>query len=84
MAVGLVAMGAPMALFPQPSFGMSTDLKVVESKIDTRDDLLHALRGQRLNIPDLEALISHWPHSVHTQIDHLREDVNQKLQEYGR
>ncbi|KAI4244340.1 MAG: hypothetical protein L6R40_003066 [Gallowayella cf. fulva] len=49
--------------------------------IVTRNELLASLRGRTLEIPDLQALLSHWPQYVHLELDRLRKDVDRKLHE---
>lgn len=51
--------------------------------IVTRNELLASLRGRTLEIPDLQALLSHWPQYVHLELDRLRKDVDRKLHEYA-
>ncbi|KAL8765569.1 MAG: hypothetical protein Q9209_007400 [Squamulea sp. 1 TL-2023] len=50
-------------------------------QIRSRDELVTSLRGRTLEIPDLQALLSHWPQYVHLEFDRLRDDVDGKLHE---
>ncbi|KAL8679066.1 MAG: hypothetical protein Q9186_004606 [Xanthomendoza sp. 1 TL-2023] len=50
-------------------------------QICSREELLASLRGRTLNVPDLQALLSHWPQYVHLELDRLRRDVDAKLHE---
>ncbi|KAI1503050.1 terpenoid synthase [Biscogniauxia marginata] len=46
----------------------------------TRKQLVALIRGSRITIPDLELLMSHWPHGVHPDIDKLEQDVQRSLE----
>jgi hypothetical protein len=45
-----------------------------------RQQLLKSLRGRSIHIPDLQALLAQWPQDVNTQLEHLKKDVDEKLQ----
>lgn len=51
-------------------------------EINARDQLLQSLRGRTLRIPDLPALLQHWPQYVNLELDRLRGHADTKLQEY--
>ena len=50
-------------------------------KPEDREQLLQSLRGRKLRIPDLQALVRQWPQYVNPELDRLRADVDQRLQE---
>ncbi|CAO1606118.1 hypothetical protein XANCAGTX0491_009618 [Xanthoria calcicola] len=50
-------------------------------EINARDQLLQSLRGRTLRIPDLPALLQHWPQYVNLELDRLRGHADTKLQE---
>lgn len=41
--------------------------------------LLKSLQGRMLHIPDLQAMMSHWPQYVSPELDRLRADVDETL-----
>ncbi|KAI4222973.1 MAG: hypothetical protein LQ349_007522 [Xanthoria aureola] len=49
-------------------------------EIDARDQILQSLRGNTLKIPDLQALLQHWPQYVNLEVNRLRGYVDKKLQ----
>lgn len=51
-------------------------------EIDPRDQILQSLRGNTLKIPDLQALLQHWPQYVNLEVDRLRRYVDKKLRAY--
>lgn len=46
-----------------------------------REEILSALRGQSLHIPDLQALLSDWPQYVSPELGRLRGECDKKYQE---
>ena len=48
---------------------------------EDREQLLQSLRGRKLRIPDLQAMLKHWPQYVHPELDCLRKDVNRHFRE---
>ena len=48
----------------------------------SRQQLLKSLQGRSLRIPDLQALLKHWPQYVNPELEHLQRDVNERLQRY--
>ncbi|KAL9042707.1 MAG: hypothetical protein Q9180_000409 [Flavoplaca navasiana] len=46
-----------------------------------RDELLQSLQGQTLQIPDLQALLQHWPQYINLELDRLRGHVEMRLQQ---
>ena len=54
---------------------------VMDFRIDTREELLKSLRGRTLSVPDLQALLSKWPQDINPELDRLRKDVDEMLQE---
>ena len=49
---------------------------------DPRRAVLESLQGQSLNIPDLEVLLSKWPHYVNPEVDRLRAYVDDQLERW--
>ena len=45
----------------------------------SRQQLLASFEGHSLNIPDLQVLLSHWPQYVNSELEHLRQDVDEQL-----
>lgn len=45
-----------------------------------RQQLLGSLQGCSLYIPDLQALLSHWPQYVHPELKRLQKDVLERLE----
>ena len=45
-----------------------------------RQQLVKALRGRSLIVPDLHSLLDHWPQSVNLEEKRLRDDVDRKLE----
>ncbi|KAI0856987.1 terpenoid synthase [Xylaria cubensis] len=45
-----------------------------------RENLINRIRGSHLMIPDLQALVSHWPHDIHPQINQLENHVQKVLE----
>ncbi|KAI0545521.1 terpenoid synthase [Xylaria curta] len=45
-----------------------------------RENLVNRIRGSHLIIPDLQGLISHWPHDIHPQINQLENHVQKVLE----
>ena len=53
----------------------------METQLETpRQRLLESVRGRSLRIPDLQAFLSNWPQYVNSELDRLREDVDERLQ----
>lgn len=48
----------------------------------SRRFLLESLKEQHVHMPNLHALFKHWPVSVNKELERLRLDVDQRLQEY--
>lgn len=46
----------------------------------SRQQLLKSLQGRSLHIPDLQALLDHWPQYVNPEVGRLRQDVDDRLQ----
>jgi hypothetical protein len=61
---------------------LSSDLAEQGSCETTRQDLLRFMQGQRMVIPDLESLMSHWPQGVNSEMNRLQKDVDCMLEEY--
>lgn len=49
----------------------------------SRQELLSSLKGRSLYIPNLQALLDHWPQYVNPQVHDLQKDVDERLQTYG-
>ncbi|OTA70327.1 terpenoid synthase [Hypoxylon sp. EC38] len=43
--------------------------------VNSREQLLMSIRGSRVVIPDLQSMISHWPHGTHPEVERLDEYV---------
>ena len=55
--------------------------KAMESNTESsRQQLLKSLQGRSLHIPDLQALLDHWPQYVNPEVGRLRKDVDDRLQ----
>ncbi|KAL8908996.1 MAG: hypothetical protein Q9207_000447 [Kuettlingeria erythrocarpa] len=67
MAPAITSTVAQTALAPDPG--------------QSRQQLLTTLQGRSLHIPDLHALMSHWPQDVHPEIERLRQDCDKTLQD---
>ncbi|OTA96441.1 hypothetical protein M434DRAFT_8886 [Hypoxylon sp. CO27-5] len=39
--------------------------------VNSREQLLMSIRGSRVVIPDLQSMISHWPHGTHPEVERL-------------
>lgn len=52
----------------------------VDSK-GNRDTLLASLRGARVILPDLQAMMKHYPSGVHPEASRLHNDVQKSLDE---
>lgn len=46
----------------------------------TREGLAGALKGITITIPDLEAMVAHWPRAVNVHREELRLDVNRRME----
>jgi hypothetical protein len=46
----------------------------------TRELLVASLKGMAFAIPDLEAMVAHWPASVNLQKDLLRDEVHERFE----
>ena len=46
----------------------------------SRQQLLKSLQGHSLSIPNLQALLDHWPQYVNPELEHLQKDVVERLQ----
>ncbi|KAL5115784.1 hypothetical protein ACEQ8H_006279 [Pleosporales sp. CAS-2024a] len=46
----------------------------------TRELLVESLKGTTLVIPDLEAMVAHWPAAVNVHRDALRDEVHERLE----
>ncbi|KAL8664204.1 MAG: hypothetical protein Q9202_003282 [Teloschistes flavicans] len=51
-------------------------------QIESRDELLASLRGTTLKIPDVQQLLKEWPQYINLELNRLRGDVDEKLQEW--
>ncbi|KAH9998546.1 terpenoid synthase [Xylariaceae sp. FL0662B] len=69
-----------MATTAHASGPVLTDSKPASLKDDARTQLLRRLRGSRIEIPDLQCLMSHWPQGVSPDIERLNEDVENMLE----
>ncbi|KAL8963659.1 MAG: hypothetical protein Q9193_000103 [Seirophora villosa] len=61
---------------------MTSAMNQMELMIDIqapRKQLLKSLKGRVLHIPNLQALMSHWPQYVNPELERLREDVDNTL-----
>ena len=43
---------------------------------------MKSLQGRQVQIPDLQSLFTDWPSYVNPELEHLRQDVDAKLQRY--
>ena len=44
-----------------------------------RSDLIEALKGQTVHVPDLHKYMPDWPHGVNPEVERLRKDVDDRL-----
>jgi len=61
---------------------MGISSTATQSPSPTREELIKSLRGQKIHIPDLEALMRHWPQEISPHIDVAEKVVNEKLNAY--
>ena len=61
----------------QDSFEPLSDL----GKDIDRPNLLKALRGKTVHIPNLDHLLRDWPKRTHEEVETLRKDINDWLKE---
>ncbi|KAL8709490.1 MAG: hypothetical protein Q9220_005732 [cf. Caloplaca sp. 1 TL-2023] len=45
-----------------------------------REQLLHALKGHELRIPDLKSLLKDWPQYENPELESLRDEVDEWLE----
>lgn len=48
----------------------------------SRSEILAALKGQKVRVPDLQALLKEWPQHTSPHLEQLRIDVDAKLEEF--
>ena len=58
---------------------MTTGLAMEANTESSRQQLLKSLQGHSLHIPDLQALLDHWPQYVNPEVGRLRKDVDNRL-----
>jgi hypothetical protein len=46
----------------------------------TRELLVESFKGTALAIPDLEAMVAHWPASINLHKDLLRDEVHERFE----
>ena len=44
-----------------------------------RQQVLQALRGQSVSVPNMHNIMSGWPQSVNLEVQSLRDDVDERL-----
>jgi hypothetical protein len=49
---------------------------------ETREPLVESLKGTTFTIPDLEAMVAHWPASVNLYKDLLMDEVHERFKGY--
>lgn len=47
------------------------------------DTIVRSLKGQRILLPDLNALLDGWPRKVNVHLERLRQSVDLWLEEYA-
>lgn len=47
----------------------------------SRSDILTALKGKHVRVPDLQALLQEWPQYTNPYLQRLQGDVDAKLEE---
>ncbi|KAL1877797.1 hypothetical protein Plec18167_004766 [Paecilomyces lecythidis] len=47
-----------------------------------RKRLVRSLRGKTFIIPDLESIFHHWPYAVNPEVDRLKKELNQRMEQY--
>jgi hypothetical protein len=52
------------------------------AKTIDREELVRTLKGQTIIIPDLEAMIAHWPRGIHNNLDELRDATKARMGRY--
>ena len=53
---------------------------IMKSNAFLRQKLLNSLQGCNLYIPDLQALLEHWPQYVNPELERLRKDIAERLE----
>lgn len=59
---------------------MNTCVIMAPNADSSRQQLLNSLQGGSLYIPDLQALLEHWPQYVNPELERLRKDVAERLE----
>jgi hypothetical protein len=54
--------------------------KDMPSTTTKRASLVQSLKGTSIMIPDLEAMLAHWPSAINMHEDQLRNEVHQRLE----
>ncbi|KAI1140476.1 terpenoid synthase [Hypoxylon sp. FL0543] len=68
-----------MAATIQEGRVVSLEIQSTPFSASTREQLLLDIRGSRVIIPDLQAMINHWPQGTHPEIERLDEYVQKTL-----
>ena len=59
---------------------MDTPVTMAPDAIISRQQLLGSLQGCSLYIPDLQALLEHWPQYVNPELERLQKEVIERLE----
>ena len=59
---------------------MNTGVIMAPNAECSRQQLVNSLQGCNLYIPDLQALLEHWPQYVNPEVERLRKDVAERLE----
>lgn len=72
------AYGEAPSFFKESAIDKAIDSELSASQV--RDQLVAAMRGSSLVIPDMTRITSHWPTGVHPEIERLEEAVMKRLE----